>query len=412
MIHSLTIRNFQSHQESVLEFSPGINTLVGDSDCGKSATMRALLWCITNQPQGDAHISDWCKTPKGKMKAQEACSVMVKTNPGDGCRDVMRKRTADFNGYLVYSGGDSDEVYEALRTDVPVEVSSCFNIGPVNIQRQMDSPFLVSMSAGEAARYINSLVDLSDIDAAMSSVNSMSRETAQDIRAAAQEVESLEAEVDGLKWVDRLKELADRAGMLWNCIADAMMREKTLRDSLAAHRVASEATGRLSSAIGRVEEALGKASSISSRLDRAISRCNRLQASLRDYREASRKASRLGGLGKVQEALDRAQEALSDMAEANRAVRCGNLAQYREAVKAASIDLGALERILPRIRRMGDALYRQESRAKYLRNLCSTYRDEQEDIRQADVELQGILEGLEGQICPCCGQKICNVSKM
>lgn len=412
MIHSLTIRNFQSHQESTLEFSPGINTLVGDSDCGKSATMRALLWCITNQPQGDAHISDWCKTPKGKMKAQEACSVMVKTNPGDGCRAVMRKRTADFNGYLVYDGGDEDVTYEALRADVPVEVSSCFSIGPVNIQRQMDSPFLVSMSAGEAARYINSLVDLSDIDVAMSTVNSMSRDTAQDIRAASQEVESLEAEVEGLHWVDRLKGLADKAGMLDDCVQDAMMREKTLRDGLDAHGKAMEAATRLSGVIDRVEEAMNKASSISSRLDRAISRCNRLQGALRDYREASRKADRLKGLEKVQAALGRAQEALSGASSASRKARCGNLDQYHAAVRVASIDLGALDRVLPRLKRMGDSLCRQESRSRYLRNLWETYQGELGDIQAFSRELDTLLDGLEGQVCPCCGQKICNVRKM
>ena len=412
MIQSVQIENFQSHAMTRLEFSPGINALVGDSDCGKSAVMRAILWCITNQSQGIADISDWCKTRKGGLRAGDRCLVSISTNPGDGCRDVSRIRSTEFNGYEVYSGGDDTDKYEALRTDVPSEVSSAFGIGDVNIQWQMDPQFLVSMGAGEAARYINSLVNLDDIDIAMSAVNSMSRETAQDIRAAAQEVDSLHAEVDSLQWVDRLKELADRAGRLNDCVLDAMAREKSLKDGLDAHGKAMETATRLSSAIGRVEEAMKNASSISSSLDRAISRCNRLQASLRDYREASRKASRLQGLDRAQDAVARAQDALSAMEKASRRSRCGNMAQYRAAVRTASIDLADLERILPRIQRMGDALYRQESRAKYLRNLCSTYRGEQEDIRQAEEELHTLLEGLEGQVCPCCGQEIHNVSKM
>lgn len=412
MIRSVQIENFQSHAMTRLEFSPGINALVGDSDCGKSAVMRAILWCITNQSQGIADISDWCKTKKGGLKAGDRCIVSISTNPGDGCRDVSRIRSTEFNGYEVYSGGDDTDKYEALRTDVPSEVSSAFGIGDVNIQWQMDPQFLVSMGAGEAARYINSLVNLDDIDIAMSAVNSMSRETAQDIRAAAQDVDSLHAEVDSLQWVDRLKELADRAEGLDRSLQGARQKAGTMKEGLQRLMDADREAGRLSSAIGRVEEALGKASSISSRLDRAISRCNRLQASLRDYREASRKASRLQGLDRAQDAVAMAQDALSAMEEASRRSRCGNMAQYRAAVKAASIDLADLERILPRIQRMGDALYRQESRAKYLRNLCSTYKEEQEDIRQAEEELHTLLEGLEGQVCPCCGQEIHNVSKM
>jgi exonuclease SbcC len=412
MIRSVQIENFQSHAMTRLEFSPGINALVGDSDCGKSAVMRAILWCVTNQSQGIADISDWCKTKKGGLKAGDRCLVSINTNPGDGCRDVSRIRSTEFNGYEVYSGGDGVDKYEALRTDVPSEVSSAFGIGDVNIQWQMDPQFLVSMGAGEAARYINSLVNLDDIDIAMSAVNSMSRETAQDIRAAAQEVDSLHAEVDSLQWVDRLKELADRAEGLDRSLQCAWQKADTMKAGLLRLMDADRQAGRLSSAIGRVEKALGKVSSISSRLDRAISRCNRLQGALRDYREASRKADRLKGLENVQDALGRAQDALSAMEEASRRSRCGNMAQYRAAVRTASIDLTDLERILPRIQRMGDALYRQESRARYLRNLCSTYRDEQEDIRQAQEELHSLLEGLEGQVCPCCGQEIHNVSKM
>ena len=59
MIKKLHIRNFQSHKDSRLIFSDGVNVIVGNSDSGKSAILRALNWVITNRPSGDSYISNW-----------------------------------------------------------------------------------------------------------------------------------------------------------------------------------------------------------------------------------------------------------------------------------------------------------------------------------------------------------------
>ena len=42
MIKSLEIKNVQSHKNSRLEFSPGINALVGTSNNGKSAIFEGV----------------------------------------------------------------------------------------------------------------------------------------------------------------------------------------------------------------------------------------------------------------------------------------------------------------------------------------------------------------------------------
>jgi len=46
MINSLTIQNFQSHKNTTLEFDNGINIIIGQSDSGKTAIIRALNWVI------------------------------------------------------------------------------------------------------------------------------------------------------------------------------------------------------------------------------------------------------------------------------------------------------------------------------------------------------------------------------
>jgi len=59
MIKQLTIKNFQSHKKTKLEFSDGVNIIIGQSDSGKTAIIRALNWVVNNKPSGDSFRSHW-----------------------------------------------------------------------------------------------------------------------------------------------------------------------------------------------------------------------------------------------------------------------------------------------------------------------------------------------------------------
>ena len=46
MIDKIKIENIQSHKNTELNLSNGINVIVGSSNNGKSAILRALYWAI------------------------------------------------------------------------------------------------------------------------------------------------------------------------------------------------------------------------------------------------------------------------------------------------------------------------------------------------------------------------------
>ena len=50
MIKSIHVVGFQSHADSTIEFDPGVNVLIGQSDSGKTAVVRALDWALNNRP--------------------------------------------------------------------------------------------------------------------------------------------------------------------------------------------------------------------------------------------------------------------------------------------------------------------------------------------------------------------------
>lgn len=222
MLEKIEISNFQSHKATKIDLVPTVNTLQGNSDCGKSAVMRAINWLLFN-PAGDYFVSDWAK--KGKSIVAP-CSVTIEANG----HVVTRKRDKDFNGYIL-----DGEVFEATRNSVPPKVAEALCLGEVNVQRQLDPPFLLSMSAGDVSRYINSLVNLTEIDRWAVAVNGRSRRLQQQFEAAEKmEVESRK-EFESYGYLDGLEEVSERAKELEDKLLNVGAAHAALNDDVLAY---------------------------------------------------------------------------------------------------------------------------------------------------------------------------------
>lgn len=147
MIESLLIQNFQAHDKLRIDFDKSITCIVGPSDAGKSAIIRALRWVCTNQPGGDAFVRHGTK----------GCTVKIIV---DG-RTVTRRRAAggEVNEYLL-----DDQEFKAFGRAVPQPIEQFLNIGPVCWQNQHDAPYWFTNTAGEVSRQLNSIVNLGIID--------------------------------------------------------------------------------------------------------------------------------------------------------------------------------------------------------------------------------------------------------
>ncbi len=166
MIKSLHIKNFQSHKDTTLEFDPGVNIILGRSDSGKTAILRALRWLVWNRPSGEAFRSYW----------GGGTSVTLETESGS------ITRSKDKIEEYVLSAADQFLVFHAFKTDIPAEISKFLNMGEINIQQQLDSPFLLSKTAGEVASHFNRVAKLDKIDLSIQNVQKVIREVSQDIK--------------------------------------------------------------------------------------------------------------------------------------------------------------------------------------------------------------------------------------
>lgn len=449
MIHSVHIHNFQSHDDTALDLSPGISTLTGDSDQGKSAAMRAILWAVTNRPQGDAYVSDWTRTPKGRIKAGEACWVDVSVASGAGSVRVTRRRSDDFNGYLVGATR-----YEALRTDVPDDVARAFNIGPVNIQRQMDPPFLVGSKPAEAARFINQLVNLSDIDEAVSAATSMTRDNARQLKEATAEAEAAEKRAVTLVALSRNADDAMfRAEAAEKGIAEAQKRHDTATETLGRWESLDAAARALEAPLSRAEDAMGAYAAALNAERPVTARYNAAVTTSREYAvlprfsdELERAEKALGTYGALEEpvrkagavaalaptikphgdaarvcgmfpALERAGLAIMRHRDAGMAIAqrmrdadphelAAVLKAWEAAGRVAGLDLSAVVAPLNRANRAERAMQAKRDAVAKLSAELRDYKGAGAAIEDIDEHLARLRLKLDGAVCPTCGRPL------
>jgi len=190
MISKINIHNFQSHKDTTLAFSPGVNVIVGASDSGKTSIIRALRWLIWNRPSGEEFRSHW----GGET------GVSIELENGIGIARVKEKE----NGYYLMHPDEVNE-YKAFGTDVPEEVQKILNIDETNLQQQLDSPFLISKSPGEVAGYFNRIAHLDQIDASVKNIQSRIRTLTQEKQSDEARVKNLQDEIKQFNYLDKFE---------------------------------------------------------------------------------------------------------------------------------------------------------------------------------------------------------------
>jgi len=189
MISLLKIINFQSWKKGVFHLHKGVNIFIGTSDSGKSSIIRGLDWAFNNNKpsSGDAFRSYWGGDTK------------VITLIDD--HKLIRKKTATENLYIL-----DKERFKAFGQGVPEEVEKLVNLSDINWQRQHDSPFLLSDTSGEVARFLNGVVHLDSIDSSLSSVGSSLRSLRGELETEEEEITELKESLKKYSYLEEMEE--------------------------------------------------------------------------------------------------------------------------------------------------------------------------------------------------------------
>lgn len=406
MLKSIKIFNFQSHKHTEMKLSAGINALAGNSDCGKSAVLRSMFWGILNTPSGDAYISDWAKTQKGSIKKGATCRVDIETDDG---KQVSRVRGDGFNGYLLFLSGSeqSDQSFEALRSDVPEQVTETLRLGTVNIQRQLDGPFLLSSTPGEVARYINTLVNLTKIDDYQSAVASKIRVLGINKKNIEDTVADSKKQVEALSWVDdaeekvkQVAELEKEFRRLTNLVIDTANQLK----SFYAQR---EDITRMTKILDRVNPVLKELPQMLTRersIEKAIMELERSSAS---HREACVIVAR------YPKTMDSSLELLEGLRQTKDTL-CRKVANIEREFQGHSTALHSIPKNLDEIEsrlngltRIHSIVQKSKETIDKLSAECFDYASYTQLAKDSEIQFNQFRNELKTMVCPVCGHIGC-----
>lgn len=156
MLERIEIRNFQVHRRLAIDLDPHVTTIIGPSDVGKSAILRALRWVCLNKPRGDALI----------RKGAKYANVIVTI----GGVHIERYKGAKGNRYIV-----GDHKFQAVSQSVPPRVGSILKVSETNFQDQHDPPFWIKETPGQRSKLLNQIVNLSSIDQTLARLSAAAR---------------------------------------------------------------------------------------------------------------------------------------------------------------------------------------------------------------------------------------------
>lgn len=188
MITKVKIKNFQSHKDTEISFSKGVNVFIGSTDSGKSVIFRAIRWVLFNQPRGDGFRSSW--------GGSTAVTLIF-----DDATEITREKDSE-NVYKLKEPGKKVSIYKALKSGVPEEIEKILAVNGINVQGQQDPIFLLSNTPGEVAQHFNKVADLSRIDTGLKSVQSALRRIESEFTYKQEEQIRLKEEAEAYGYLD------------------------------------------------------------------------------------------------------------------------------------------------------------------------------------------------------------------
>lgn len=348
MIKRIEISNFLSHKAGVLDLDPGVNIIVGATDSGKSAIIRALRWVVENRPLGDAFRSYW-----GGNTA-----VSIHTEQGT----VTRLKTNKDNQYHL----EQNRFY-AIKSEVPDEVKAALNLTDVNLQTQFESHFLLARSPGEVAQHWNRIAHLDKIDVGLQNLNRWAREIQHALRADTEYLERLQEELVQYEDIDIIEE---KVGAL-----------EEMNNSVMEHKNQAAELIKLKGDIVYVDRQI-ETSRVPDGMEQAVDKALGFVSQLRDISDARLELDDLlGRLGMLND----------------------ELYQLEGFIKAERLVDGIIK-LDARVNDMADQADALEVAINYVKKVDAGLAEADRKLGEMEKQFHKNM----GETCPLCGQKIKN----
>ncbi|MBP1308707.1 exonuclease SbcC [Paenibacillus sp. 1182] len=206
--------NFQSHEYTDLEFSRGLNVLVGESRQGKTAILRGFQWMYENKPSGRRVI---------KRGAGYAKITFFLSN-GFIVSRIMEKKKNGRNGYEITDPSTGEVVY--YNTKILPEVQKILGYNPfvidkdlqfnLNSMKQGTGWFLIGdhFSAPLKAKIIGAIYGTHYADAVTRELEAEDRKVNDELKRTQADVQKLDEKIKQYEHLNDLENIISQVEVL------------------------------------------------------------------------------------------------------------------------------------------------------------------------------------------------------
>ena len=392
---NLSVKDFQIIKNANLSFIPGLNCIIGQSNNGKSALMRAAKSCIYNTP--------------GTNSVRMGCSNYAVGLQMNGHTVILQKGTNSI--YKI-----DNEVYGKIGRTQLEEVAKALGIKElqingssedINFWDQMEKPFLLDRSETELFRFIVDSGKDNNVTAALKSITQDRQQITKDITITEGKIQAIE---DTIKRQEEELKDSDKKLEVYNRVIELGPKIKRVQDLTNLKQKAQLDGQNLSKVLSEKNMLDTLINSISTRLD--------------NINLLTKKSEIISNLKIKMNATQESLNIINNQIAKIEAIKVPNLSEminkYKllsELVSRATGTQNAITELNNRVfPTLSDSFSKNAQLLTTLESLINTikYKEEQLNTFESSIkEIKKELKVLDKEIkeigvCPTCGQPLHN----
>ena len=221
-IKSIEMVNFQSHKYQKINLDRYMNLLVGESDNGKSAILRAIYWVYTGKPTGISFVRYGCDSTEVTIELGNGTKIKhyVSLRPSDKTKVYKNQYT------ITYPDGTEETGNTRLLPKVQELLGYCnFAIDEqqsldINFMRQGEGWFLISdnVSSPQRAKTIGAIMNTSCVDACLKDCDKELKAINREITLNQAEIVKCDEEISTYEDLEEQKKNIEKVENLLNKI--------------------------------------------------------------------------------------------------------------------------------------------------------------------------------------------------
>ena len=224
-ITKIEIQNFQSHKNTTIEPTPGLTVIVGHTDSGKSAFIRALRWCLYN------------KQPKSQLINKDADFAAVKVTFDDNSSIYRYKSKNKKDNYYIVTDSEGTESTFTSVGNAPLkevmDISGMYEVNMFNrdislsMTDQFDSLFFLAENPTDKGTLISQMANTEVCDAAISICSAKINVTKKLVTSLQKSIKTKRESLAEYNYLEELKNVLDA---LNKSKEDVLSREKSYQE--------------------------------------------------------------------------------------------------------------------------------------------------------------------------------------